>query len=237
MSCSRAPDPSCLPQELQHGNNAKYTLLLFQEGFSVDKCCNFSLFPSTIPLPWFNTHPFVSSEIIWTNAILELIPSKSFAVWPHLGLTVDWFSSSFFFFPSLQSSPLIIPAVKTKINKSSCPRFPLWAAVYWLLKMSQSVPAYCMAWITTIENQTSLLIHLKEHTQKRQFCPLIQNHTESQQQNLIHKNNTSNCSSLWECFLGKLAFCPTSSQTHAMLASSCRIPKLFYASSKSKFLH
>lgn len=70
-----------------------------------------------------NTHPFFYSEIIWTNVILELIPSKPFGAWLHL--CINCWLIFILFFSILWSSPLIIPAVKTKINKISCPHsFP-----------------------------------------------------------------------------------------------------------------
>jgi len=54
---SRAADPSCLPQELQHGNKAKYMLLLFQEGFSVDSVATFCSSPAPSHFPDL-TQPF-----------------------------------------------------------------------------------------------------------------------------------------------------------------------------------
>lgn len=61
MSCSRAPDPSCLPQKLQHGNNAKYTAAAVpRKVFQLTNVATFHCSPAPSHFPHLiHTHSFL----------------------------------------------------------------------------------------------------------------------------------------------------------------------------------
>lgn len=133
------------------------------------QCCNFSLFPSTIPLPWFNTHPFFYFEIIWTSTILELIPIKSLGAWLHLWINC-WLIFSFFFFLSAKLSQLLKQRSTRSLAHTAS---PLGSCVLIIKNEPYSVPAYCM------DNYNRKTNKPEDPSKRRhtQFCPLTLNHT------------------------------------------------------------